>query len=597
MSALSLALLLALAPAAFGVEAAGVPELPPVAAAPELVQPAGLAQLPAQDLAAPAIPADAVGASAALAAPEAALPSPADQPAIAAEPAAAPQPASPAAQAAAAAAPERFAALANGGKPLDVVVVAAEAVPFVKTGGLADVVDAVGRGLAAKGHRVTLVMPAYANLNRSGISFSPAARVSVPVGDRVEHATVLRGEKDGVEIWLLDGALFNTRDGPYAHKGQTLHDNDERFIVLSRGALEAVKAAGRSPDIIHAHDWHAALVAPYLKLLYKDDPAFARAKSVLSIHNLAYHGEFPPETILKAGFGWEHFKYDAMEHWGRFNFLKAGLQFADALTTVSRNYAREIQTDKHGVGLDGLLRHRSADLTGIVNGVDHSLWNPGTDQRLARQYGPEDVTAGKAANKAALQAQLGLDVDAGAPLFAVASRFDWQKGIDLVAEVAPRILERGGQLILAGSSDPHPELDALRQRYPTRLYRHGFSENFAHQLFAASDFLLMFSRFEPCGLSQLMAQLYGSIPIVTPTGGLVDTVTDISAGDGGDGIFLAHFSAAAALQALARAEELYHDAGKLAQVRRAAMEKDSSWGPAVDEYVALFQSLLARQRR
>ena len=570
-----------------GLEAPAAPASP--ATLPELESPRG------DSPAVPAAQPPALTAASPAALPSGRVEPPAAQASAAAHASSAAKPSAYAQAAHAAAEPGSLAQAADGGRPLDVMIVAAEAVPFIKTGGLADVVDAVGRGLVKDGHKVTLVLPNYANNRLKGLKLQPAQKVAVPIGNRVEHLQVLKGEREGVEIWLLDGALFNSRDGPYAQQGQLHADNDERFIALSRGALEAAKAAGRKLDVVHAHDWHAALVAPYLKLLYKGDPHFARTKSVVTIHNLAYQGEFAPETTLKAGFGWEHFTYDGVMHWDKFNFLKAGLQFADKVTTVSRNYAKEIETQKYGAGLETLLqwREKTGGVAGIVNGVDRQLYAPETDPHIPHRYGVEDAARGKAANKAALQAKTGLAVDASRPLFAVASRFDHQKGIDLVLDVAPDIVASGGQLIVSGFSDPHPQLDALIAAHPDRVFRHGFSETFVRELYAASDFLLMFSRFEPCGLSQLIAQIYGTIPVVTPTGGLVDTVTDVDADHArGDGLFLSEFSREAALAAVRRAEALFQSPDQLAQARKAAMTKDSSWGAAIREYVSLFRSLL-----
>jgi starch synthase len=493
--------------------------------------------------------------------------------------------------------PENLPAAYDGGKPLDVLVVAAEAVPFVKTGGLADVVDAVSRGLVEQGHRVTLVLPNYRNLKKGTLEFTPSHQVSVPMGGRSVELTVQRAEHEGVEIWLLDGALFNARDGPYAHEGKFHEDSDERFIALSHGALLAAKAIGRSPDVVHAHDWHAALIAPLLKLVYKDDPQLGKTKSVYTIHNLAYQGDFAPQTIEKLGLGWEHFTWDGLMHNDRFNFMKAGIQYADAVTTVSRNYAKEIQTPQFGAGLDPLLRYRASrsELHGIVNGIDPALWNPETDPHVARNFGASTADAGKRLNKIELQQKYGLNVDPDAPMYVVASRLDHQKGIDLAAAAPPFVLEQGGQLVVAGSLDPFAPVDELKAAYPTQVYRHGFSETFVRHLFAAADFLLMFSRFEPCGLSQLMAQAYGAIPIVTPTGGLVDTVKDMSRPDG-DGIFLSDFSAAAAREALARAQALHQSPGQLSEARQRAMAKVSSWDRAVGEYAALFRRLALGHR-
>lgn len=479
--------------------------------------------------------------------------------------------------------------------PLNIAVIAAESAGFIKTGGLADVVDAETRGLAARGHNVTLVLPKYKSLKLDGVALEKRLAFPVVIDNRVEDAELWVGERRGVKIWLIGHeGYFGREGGPYGGPGGLHQDNDERFILFSRATLEAARAMDLRPDIFHAHDWHAALIPAYLKL---SDAGtwFPGAKSVLTIHNLAYQGGFEKWTALKAGFSSKDFTFDKLEFHGQFNFLKSGLQLADALTTVSPSYAKQIQAGpEFGYGLEGLLSWRSKELHGVLNGVDPSLYDPRTDALLARNYGIVNAAAGKADNKLALQRRMGLPIGAHIPMFAVASRFAHQKGVDLIGEIVPHLARLGVQLVVAGGGDAELErrFAELAARFPETLKLHPFDEDFVHPLYAAADFLLMPSRFEPCGLSQMMAQRYGTLPIATRTGGLADTILDARENPPGDGLFMRKFSAQSLVDAVEAALGLLADSALHAESRKAAMSRDSSWDRAIDRYLQLFGDLL-----
>jgi starch synthase len=489
------------------------------------------------------------------------------------------------------------------GRPLSILIAGAEAVPYVKTGGLADVVDAVARGLAGRGHDVTLVLPNYRGLKRQGMELRPAGEVAVPVDGRIERGLLLVGEREGVRVVLVDHPGYYDRDGgPYSgYSGYDAYsaggdsDADVRFGFYARAALEAVKVLGIKPDVVHSHDWHAALIPAFLKLVYKADPFFAAAKTVLTIHNIAFQGAFGKDSAVKLGFKAEDVDQGPLGFKGGLNMLKAGIELADSVTTVSPTYAREItDTPEFGMGMEASLAARRDGVSGILNGVDPALNDPRTDLLVGRNYGADDAASGKAANKGALQARLGLEPKPDAPLFVVASRFAQQKGIDLIVEAARSILALGGQLAITGSGDKDLEEKAagLAAEFPGQVAVHPFDEVLVHLVYAAGDFLLMPSRFEPCGLSQLIAQRFGTLPLVTRLGGLADTVTDWrSDPDKGDGLFLSAVSALALADAVAEAVKLYSDKAALAKVMRSAMEKDSSWGPAMDAYEALLRRL------
>jgi starch synthase len=498
----------------------------------------------------------------------------------------------------AAASPEAGAAtlgLFDGARPLRIVQAAGESVPFIKTGGLADVVDAVSRGLAARGHDVTLILGKYGVLKTGDVKFERLATpVPVRLDNRVEQAYLWVGKYEGVRVVLLENDAYFGRDGPYGSSYGDYGDNDERFVFYSQAVLAAAAALNLRPDIIHAHDWQAALIPPILKL-QDANPALAAAKTVLTLHNMAFQGLFPAWSALKAGFSSRDFSYNKLEYHGKFSFLKSGVQYADALTTVSPNYAKQIKShNDFGMGLEELLSFRAKDLHGILNGVDPKLWDPAADPILYRNYGVDDAAAGKTANKEALQRHAGLPVDGRKPMLGVAARFSHQKGIDMIAELIPELVRMGFQIAITGTGDADSVawLQRLQAEFPENVWVNAaFSEEFARRIYAASDFLLMPSRFEPCGLSQLMAQRYGSLPIVTATGGLVDTVKDVRAHADGDGLFMGDISTQGLAEAAAAALIHYNDAGALARSRRAAMTKDSSWDKAILEYEALYRRI------
>lgn len=493
----------------------------------------------------------------------------------------------------------KAAAAFDGGRPLNVLMAGAEAVPFIKTGGLADVVDAVSRGLADRGHKVMMVLPKYRALKLDGVALTHAGEVTVPIDGRDQTAKLWTAKVNGVDVVLLDHADYYDRPGgPYQGKSSVYGDDDnsERFAFYSRAALEAARALGFKPDIAHAHDWHAGLIPAFLKLVYQNDPFFAATRSVVTIHNLAFQGVYSNDTAAKMGLPADAARpLGPVEYWGNTSFLKGGLVLADAVTTVSPTYAREIRaTPEFGMGMEGVLNARPDGVRGILNGLDPDLNDPKTDAHIARNYGPADVAEGKAANKAWIQKHRGLKEDPDAPLFVVASRLAGQKGIDLVVDSLDEIVARGGQVLITGSGDKDLEaaVAAAVAKHPGMVASHPFDEVFVHAVYAAADFLLMPSRFEPCGLSQLIAHRYGTLPIVNPTGGLADTVRDLRAdAERGDGVVMREFSVLGLTEAVEAAIAGYRHPTALTVARATAMANDSSWGPALDAYEALYREI------
>lgn len=483
---------------------------------------------------------------------------------------------------------------------MHVLFVSSQVVPFAKTGGLADVAGALPQALAGLGVEVTVVLPRYRAMDGSRFGLKKVHEgLRVPVGDRLEALAVFEAAMPGGRALFLGHEGFFGREGLYQEKGQDYPDNAERFTAFCRGALEMVRALRLTPDILHCNDWQAGLIPAYLKTRYAADPVLGKAGTLFTVHNLGYQGLFPAEQFRVTGLPWELFHWQGLEFYGQVNFLKAGLVYADCLSTVSRRYSQEIQTAEFGVGLDGLLRERAADLHGILNGVGTEEWNPATDKHLAAHYSRSDL-GGKAACKADLQKAMGLPARPEVPVLGVISRLADQKGIDLVAAAAPALLAEGTQLILLGTGDPKLEaaFTALQQKQPTRAaVRIGFDVALSHKIEAGADLFLMPSRYEPCGLNQMYSLLYGTVPVVRATGGLDDTVTPFDPTTGaGNGFKFAEATAEALLAAVREALACYRDRPLWRRLVLNGMAADFSWARSAGEYVQVYRRAIAKRR-
>lgn len=485
-----------------------------------------------------------------------------------------------------------------------VLQVSAEMYPLLKTGGLGDVTGALPGALAAAGADVRILLPGFRAVRDGIAELRPLAEWAAPWGTR---AQVLRGTWCGRAAYVIDApALYDRPGGPYADAQGALHgDNHRRFALLGQVAA-ALGGAGLDPhwqpQIVHAHDWHAALAAAYLRHTPRAQPARTQAASVFTVHNIAFQGVFPSTVFAELGLPPAAFHIDGLEFHGHVSFMKAGLQYADRITTVSPTYAREIQTPEQGCGLDGLLRKRRHVLSGILNGVDRAVWNPATDGTIEQHYGVRQLSR-KAANKAALQRQLGLAVRADALLFGVVSRLTEQKGLQLVVAVLPELVRRGGQLALLGSGDAEIEavFRAAAHAHPDAVaVRIGYDEALAHRIFAGTDVTLVPSRFEPCGLTQMYGLAYGSLPLVHRVGGLADTVVDATLENLHDGsasgFVFDRFDGAAFGAAVWRAFALHARPPEWRRVQRRAMQQVFDWNAAARHYMALYQSLLSPAR-
>ncbi len=478
---------------------------------------------------------------------------------------------------------------------MDILFVATEIAPYEKVGGLADVVAALPKALRGLGHRVTVVLPKTPRFDDAGLLL---ARRLTPLTFNfggADHAVTLYDVRlsSHVELILVEsGALF-TRPEIYGERGEEYQDNAERFAVLSRAAAEIALArqdGGQPFDIVHVHDWPTALVPAYLQKLG------VAAKCVLTIHNLSHQGIFPKDVLPKLGLTWDAFHVDGIEFYGKLNLLKQGIVSADAVTTVSPTYAREIQDPKTGERLDGILRARESAVLGILNGVDYAVWNPASDSELAARYDAEDTT-NKTRCKGALQRELGLPLEPETPVVAYVGRLVPQKGPDLLASALPELL-RGtdAQFIIAGDGDPaiKAHLDAACAKSAGRAVAPGHvKDSVVHRVFAGADIVVVPSRFEPCGLVQMYAQRYGAAPVVRKTGGLTDTVVDCDSKlETGTGFVFEGDEVGELVGAVERALAA-RVLSAWPRLTRRIMRLDRSWDRAARQYEQLYKSLLA----
>jgi starch synthase len=489
---------------------------------------------------------------------------------------------------------------------LDIVFLATEAVPFAKTGGLGDVCGSLPATLAELGHRVTVVMPAFRCIRDSGLPIEVTdISFAISIGDRVVGARLLRSKlpDSEVDVYFIDQPQYYDRPGLYGDANGDYPDNCERFVFFCRAALQAIARISPKVDIVHCNDWQTGLVPAYMKYNFESHRWMKTARSVMTIHNLAYQGRFWHYDMPLTGLGWEHFNAAGLEFYGTLNFLKAGILLADTITTVSPTYAQEIQTNLHGCDLDPVLRSRSERLWGIINGIDLNAWNPAQDPHLAMTYDISNWQAGKAANKQALQAEFGLSRDDHMPMIGLVGRLADQKGWDIITDVMRWHLEdnRPVQWVVLGTGEIryHDALSEFASHYPDRFgLRLGFANALAHRIEAGADLFLMPSRYEPCGLNQLYSLRYGTVPIVMATGGLVDTVTDTNdqtLSDGtATGFHMNSFSPESLDQVIGKALSMrYHDRSAWTAMVERGMSEDWSWRRSALRYLEVYAATLS----
>jgi starch synthase len=480
-------------------------------------------------------------------------------------------------------------------QPLKILLLSAEAVPFAKTGGLADVAGSLPKAIRALGHDIRLAMPRYGRVDPEKFELKEVVpRFPVPMNKQLEEAAVLQGHiAPDVPVYMIENAKYYDRDGIYMYP-----DDAERFIFFCRSSLEMLNRLGWCPDIIHCHDWHTAIVPNWLKTVYKDDPFFVHTATVYTIHNLAYQGVFGYRVLEIAGIDEYGFMYhpEMADLTEVVDLMARGIFFADVINTVSEKYAQEILTPEYGEKLDPLLRDRRDRLFGILNGIDYEVMNPATDQYIAHNY-DADALEKRAQNKLALQQEANLQVDAAVPLIGIISRLTDQKGFDILGDVIDHLLDLDLQLVLLGTGDPHYHemFSRVAQAYAGRAAVFlTFNAELAQKIYAGSDMFLMPSRFEPCGLGQMIAMRYGSVPIVRATGGLADTVEDFDPQTGeGNGFSFQPYDRWALFAAIVRAVENYKYRDTWHNLQVKGMTADFSWSASATKYVDLYHRAIA----
>lgn len=474
-----------------------------------------------------------------------------------------------------------------------IAIAASEAVPFSKTGGLADVAGTLFREFLAMGHEAMLFVPYYkktaeqfgGNIQDSGIE------IEIPLGSAVRTCKVFTSIVGGSSpnVFFIGNNEFFFRDELYGTSEGDYPDNDQRFVFFSRSILEICKKLELRIDIIHCNDWQTGLIPLYIKTVYGYKLIFEKTASVLTIHNLGYQGLFPLSTLEITGLSASLFHPEGIEFFGKINFLKAGIVGADVITTVSKTYAEEILAPEFGFGLDGILRKRSSSLVGILNGIDTMEWNPSSDKFIARNYDKSNLQ-GKQACKEQLIKEASLNSSVSDPLMCFIARLSSQKGLDLLEDAIPALLSQGARIIVIGKGDISYQtmLDSISKRFSEHFFFYAdFDETLARLTYAGSDIFLMPSRYEPCGLGQMIAMRYGTLPVAHKTGGLSDTIED-----GKTGFLFGEYNLPSFMDAISRALKTFLDKKAWRKMIGNAMDKDFSWGKSAREYIAIYQNAL-----
>ncbi len=476
---------------------------------------------------------------------------------------------------------------------MKVLFAASEAVPFCKTGGLADVAGALPVRLAKEGHIVTLVLPLYRAIDRNIHKLKKTAhRFTLPIGSNPYEAEIWQApESKNLKVMFIGCDYFYDRAGLYGPTSGSDHlDNDQRYSFFCRAVLEMARAIKFKPDVIHVHDWQMGLLPAMVKSIYRDDPFFKNAGTVFSIHNMAYQGIFEPSSFSFTGLPPSEFSLEGVEYYGKVSFMKGGLAYSDAIGTVSPTYAKEIASNyEFGYGLEGLLQHRKDRLRGILNGLDTDAWNPETDPFLASNFTAETVKK-RAACKLDLRKIAGFNLKSPAPILGFVGRLDRQKGVEFILGIAPDLLKKDIQLVFLGVGDPtiQKKLLELQAKFRSRVFvETTFSEPLAHKIYGGSDLFLMPSLFEPCGLGQMIAMRYGALPVVTPTGGLADTVVPYHKPKG-CGFVAEAVTAPAVWDAIQSGLQEFADPVRWTRTQKRAMKIDFSWEKSIPAYEEVY---------
>lgn len=486
---------------------------------------------------------------------------------------------------------------------MTILFAASEMVPFCKTGGLADVLGALPPMLAKKGHEVVVMLPGYSVIDRDAYGFKRQPnKMTIPLGLTKKPFGMSKTNWNGITVCLMENEEYFDRPGLYGDSSGDYPDNGSRFIFFSRAVLAAARCLHIRPDIVHAHDWQAALICPYLVFERGHDPVFGNSKTLFTIHNLGYQGKFPFETFKLTGLPDSVFTWTKLEFWGDVSFLKGGLVFGDALSTVSGTYAEEITTEELGFGMHGVLSQRRDDLYGIVNGIDQELWNPETDTAVPARYSSRS-RAGKEKCRKTLLKRCGFKASGDTPIFGMVTRLDDQKGLDIFEKAMPELMKQDIRLVVlgTGSEAHHETMRTLAEEYPEKFHVSlAFDDDFARLIYAGADAFLMPSRYEPCGLGQLIAMRYGTLPVVHATGGLADTVADLGEDEkNGNGFVFTEYSSDSLTDAVNRAVNVFRKKNdpRWENAVYRAMTGDYSWDHAADKYLDLYERIGNRGKR
>lgn len=480
---------------------------------------------------------------------------------------------------------------------MKILMAAPEVAPFAKTGGLAEVVAALSKTLAGLGHDVRIILPRYQVVKPSG--FNPVVeKIWVEIGSKREKATVKATLTQNNLVYFVENERYFNREGLYGTPYGDHQDNDERFIFFSKAILAFLKTIDYQPDVIHCHDWQTGLIPVYLTTLYHKDPFYSQCATLFTIHNLAYQGLFPADRFNLTGLSQDEFTTEGLEFYNKISFIKGGLIYSDIINTVSRSYLEEIQTPEYGMGLDGALRSRREVLYGINNGLDYSEWAPAKDSFIFKRYDLNSLKL-KKKNKDCLLDELRLTDERGLPLIGMVSRLIWQKGIDLLVSAMDDLMHLPLQIVILGKGERqyHDLLIEMAKRYPQRLsINFGYDNILAHKIYAGSDIFLMPSRYEPCGLAQLISLRYGTIPVVRATGGLKDSILEFDPQNlTGNGFVFSRYCIEEFLGAIKRAISIYKEKVLWRRLMTNAMREDFSWNRRAEEYVKLYKEAISKK--
>jgi len=478
---------------------------------------------------------------------------------------------------------------------MKILIATPEAVPYAKTGGLADVTGTLLKEYKGMNKEAYIILPLYKRIKEGNVTLTDMGlKIKVPVGEREIEGRLFR---DRSSVYFIECDEFFDREELYGTPQGDYSDNASRFIFFSRGVLETCKALNFRPDVIHCHDWQTGLIPLYLKTTYFDT-FFKDTASLLTIHNLGYQGLFSSSEMPLTGLGWELFSPEGIEFYGVINFLKAGLISADVLTTVSNTYAKEILQKEFGFGLEGVLQTREKDLYGVINGIDYHEWDPSRDEFIPKKFGTDDLRSRVECKRRLVKGVFLDNVDR--PLIGIVGRLSAQKGFDLVLQSLEELVSLGGNLVLLGKGDESFQIgfSEAARKYKGRVsVTIGFEEPLAHKIYAGSDFFLIPSKYEPCGLGQLISMRYGCIPIGRKTGGIADTVQDYNPlASKGTGFLFFDFTPSAMQDAIKRAFCLYTDGDKMQKVIRDAMKKDFSWEKSAERYIELYDYAVKKKK-